>query len=248
MNSSRARSRSASLVLAVLVASVVAGCFNPFDPRVSGVGVTEPPPLADSPENTLRLLEWCYEHRATAEYRELFSDDYRFVFGTLDPDGLAYRDNPWTREDEVESTTKLFQGGDANQPAATSITIALDRNFRVGIDPRYPNSVRWRKLIRTAVTLRINDVSGSQTDVSGYANFFLVRGDSALIPEELSKRGFRPDSTRWYVNRHEDDTIPPETGAPGGQASPVPGLASARPAATTWAARWSWGRLKVAYR
>jgi hypothetical protein len=249
MNASRTRPRSAALVLVALAAVLISGCFNPFDPRVSGVGITEPPPRPDTPENALRLLEWCYEHRAIAEYRELFSDDYRFVFGILDQDGNSYRDSrPWTRVDEIESTTKLFQGGDANQPAATDIKLTLDRNFRVGVDPRFPEAVRQRKLIRTAVFLRLVDVSGSQTDISGYANFFLVRGDVASIPEELKVRGFGPDSNRWYIDRHEDDTLPQDEGL-SGRSGGVPGVAGARPAAgARIAALSSWGRLKVRYR
>lgn len=243
-----ARSRLAPFVPIVLAAIMAAGCFNPFDPQVSGFGTTEPPPYPDSPQNALRFLEWCYEQRAIAEYRELFSDDYRFVFGQLDPDGNAYRDNPWTREDELESTTKLFQGGDANQPAATSITIILDRSFVVRPDPRYPSSTRWRKLIRTQVSLRVVDASGSQTEVSGFANFFLVRGDSALIPNDLKERGFGQDSTRWYISRHEDDT-PPQTGPSTARAARTSRLVESSPTGVDRTlAGSSWGRLKARYR
>jgi len=35
-------------------------------------------------------------------------------------------------------------------------------------------------------------------------NFFVVRGDSAQIPPQLMARGFRPDTTRWYIERLED--------------------------------------------
>lgn len=222
------------------------GCFNPFDPRViHGGGVSEPPPAPDSPGNVLRLLEWCYEHRASAEYRELFTDDYRFVFSTLDENGDAYRDNPWTREDEVESTTHLFQGGAANQPAASSITIHLDRNFNVSNDPRFPGQGRWRKLIRTSVTLTIY-VNEGQTTSTGDAVFSLARGDVALIPEELKKRGFGPDSTRWYIERHEDLTqVDPVDG--GMRASAV--RVSPRGSAPAFfSARRSWGAVKVQYR
>jgi hypothetical protein len=247
MTPSRLRHRLAVLAITGLATVTLAACFNPFDPLVSGVGTTEPPPVPDSPGNTLRLLEWCYEHRALAEYRELFTDDYRFVFGQLDPDGNAYRDNPWTREDEMESATRLFQGGGANQQAAASIVLKLDPNFRVTDDPRYPTSGRWRKLIRTSVVLRVVDVNQAESQATGFANFFLVRGDSALIPEELRQRGFGPDSTRWYITRHEDDTFPDEPEASPGRASPVSVVRPLqKPALFT--TRTSWGRIKAAYR
>jgi hypothetical protein len=220
---------------------MLSGCFNPWDPGVSGLGVTEPPPVPDSPGGVLQLLEWCYDHRAIAEYREIFSDDYRFQFGALDPYGNAYRTVPWTREDEVESTTHLFQGGDANQPAATSITILLDRNFRVTNDPRPGKLSPWYKLIRTSVTLHVSTGGGGDQAVTGYANFFLVRGDSAVIPLELRQKGFLPDSNRWYIDRHEDETFD-ESGGGGGSA------ARARPASVLTPTERSWGFLKALYR
>ena len=229
-----------AILLLSLAALPLAGCFNPFDPQVRGFGVSAPPPVPDSPVNALRLLEWCYGQRAINEYRELFSADYRFVFGLLDETGNAYRDQPWTREDDLESTTNLFQGGDANQPAATSIVIVLDRNPRVTDDPNFPGS-RWRRLIRTSVLLRVTDANSGQREASGFANFFLVRGDSAVIPPDLAQRGFVPDSNRWYIRRHEDDTPPPES----------EGLNSSAPATgvlTAASFRLSWGHLKVAYR
>jgi hypothetical protein len=233
-------------LVSLLVVVGLSACFNPFNPKVSGTGVTEPAPIPNSPTNLLRLLEWCYMNRAIFEYRELFDNDYRFVFGTLDPDGNAYRANPWTREDEVESTTHLFQGGGANQPAANSIVILLDRNFRVGDDPNHPG--RGHKLIRTSVTIRIV-ADETQREVQGYANFFLVRGDSAVIPAELLERGFEPDSNRWYILRHEDDTLPPDqaiASAPMSHAAAVP----ATPAAATVREYLvgSWGSVKYAYR
>src|SRR5262245_5322303 len=235
----------AAWTISILAVVILCGCFNPFDPDVRGIGVTEPSPVPDSPANVLRLLEWCYKNRAIFEYRELFDNEYRFVFGVRDPDGNAYRDNPCTREDEVESTTHLFQGGDANQPAASSITIFLDKSFSVGDDPQRPG--RWHKLIRTSVQLRI--VTDQQREVSGFANFFLVRGDSAVIPEELQQRGFKRDSTRWYILRHEDDTFQDQGAAAAAGASPVQAVHGARPAkATGWPFQVSWGALKHSYR
>jgi hypothetical protein len=158
----------------------------------------ESSPAADSPENALRLLEWCWNHLDTTAYRDLFTDDYRFTFSLSDTGGSGYRDTTWTREDELASFNNMAS-------RTVSVSVALDRNFRVALDPRYPNSGRWRKLIRTSAFLRLVDADGGQADVSGYPNFFLVRGDSAAIPVGLVARGVWPDSTRWYVQRWEDD-------------------------------------------
>lgn len=236
---------------AALLATALAGCFNPFSPRVlRGRGISEPPPAPDSPGNVLRLLRWCYVHRAIAEYRELFTEDYRFVFSQLDPEGNAYRDqNPWTREDEIESTKHLFQGGAANQPAASTIRLDLDPNFTVTDDPRFPGEGRTRKQIGTQVLLSIVDVNQAETSVTGRAVFSLARGDVALVPEELAKRGFGPDSTRWYIERHEDLTLQPSSVASAATTPPPPGLAAhGAPRASPASQHLSWGRLKAFYR
>jgi hypothetical protein len=86
---------------------------------------------------------------------------------------------------------------------------------------------RWHKNIRTQVVLNIQTGDGNAFDISGAANFYMVRGDSALIPEELRLRGFGPDSTRWYIRRWDDETAQGE-----------PGAFAARPAAGAGLAAW----------
>ena len=55
------------------------------------------------------------------------------------------------------------------------------------------------------MALRIETREGD-FQVTGAAGFFLVRGDSALIPPELIAKGVGPDPGRWYVERWEDET------------------------------------------
>jgi len=245
-------------VAAVAVLALAAcGCFNPFDPLRAGRGLSSAPPVPSSASGILRLLEWCYLNRAASEYRELFTDDYRFLFSALDSTGAAYRDNPWTREDELISTTNLFQGGDASQPAASNIQLILDKNFRITNDPNFPNSGKWYKSIRSTVTLIITTTDGAQTNVNGNARFFLVRGDSALIPEELRLRGFGPDSLRWYIRRWEDETAVGHAALLAGRVAEqataaTPGQARggsvAAEAATGEFLDLTWGQVKHIYR
>lgn len=199
--------RSIAAVALLIGLAAVTGCFNPFRPLIGGgVGSSTPPPIPNSPVNILRLLEWCYNNRAIEEYREVFADNYRFAYSALDTNGNAYRDVPWTREDELISTEKLFLGGDVTQPAATSISLVFDRSFVVTGDVRddgITRSPRVHKSINTTVTLNIRTADGSAIDVTGRALFFLVRGDSAEIPTDLP---FDRDSTRWYIERWEDQT------------------------------------------
>jgi len=229
--------------LFVLALPLLAGCFNPFDPRELGPGISTPPPVPDSPANVLRLLVWAYNNRSIAEYREIFTDDYRFAFSALDPAGNAYRGDIWTREDEVISATHLFQGGSPTEPAAVSITLSLGGNLTPEIDDRPGKNDRMHKKINTTVTLVIV-TPDKQTNVNGLAAFYLTRGDVALIPDELKQKGFGPDSTRWYIERWEDNTA---TNGPGGSASIAP-LSPARALPALESVIASWGQVKANYR
>lgn len=206
----RIGSRALLALTALGALALLTGCFNPFSPLIAPTrGFTAPPPVPSSATNVLRLLEWCYNNKAIAEYRELFTDDYEFKFNARDSAGADYRTNKWRREDELISTSQLFEGGSAEAPAS-SITLLLDRNFAVLSDPR---SIAWdplgrrHKKINTQVLLNIRTTDGTQIDISGQAIFYFVRGDSAVIPEELRNRGFGRDSTRWYISRWDDETV-----------------------------------------
>src|SRR6185503_12462597 len=59
----------------------------------------------------------------------------------------------------------------------------------------------WHKEIFTRVDLTIN-TDELQTRSIGSARFFVVRGDSAQIPEEL---GLSADQNRWYIERYEEE-------------------------------------------
>lgn len=202
--------RAAAIVAAGALAVSLAGCFNPFSPLISASrGVSEPPPLPIDPVSTLRLFAWCWENRSIDLYREIFTDDYVFAFSALDSAGNAFRDRPWTREDEMISATNLFVGGGA-EPPADRITLDFTRTLT-----SYPSSIdghdpRWHQEVEAEVNLRVQR-GESTLEVRGPGLFFFVRGDSAAIPEELVQRGFGPDSTRWYIERWEDRTV--QTGA-----------------------------------
>jgi hypothetical protein len=258
----RTRQLRALAVLGVLaLAFALAGCYNPFSPRIATVlGHSEPAPVPSSAPNLLRLFEWCYNNQAIAEYREIFSDDYRFFFSPTDSSGGEWRGTPWTREDELISATQLFVGGSATEPPASSIRLSLDKNFFVFPDPNYtawdPEG-RWHKNIRTTVTLVITTEGGSSTEIQGHANFYMIRGDSAVIPEELRLRGFGPDPLRWYIRRWDDETAQEGIAQTVGQARARPLSAGrAGPPAAAGAPRAdagatesiSWGAIKAYYR
>jgi hypothetical protein len=206
VNSRLSRTRILTAACLLLAATLAGGCFNPFDPLIaSNRGVSVPPPPPTTPRGALELFQWCYQHRAIDEYRELFTDDYIFQFSEQDSAGNAFRDRPWTREDEMASTTNLFVGGSASEPPADRISLDFTNTPTAYPDHRKGKTAGWHQEILAEFNLRV-DRGGSSIEVRGPGLFYFVRGDSAAIPEELVQRGFGPDPNRWYIERWEDQT------------------------------------------
>lgn len=262
MRNSRAIARA---TLAGLLLLGVAGCFNPFAPRLAPtVGVYIPPPTPNSPQNVIRLFEWCWNNRDITLYSQIFTDDFQFVFALGDSAGNMFRDAPLYRSEELEIARHLFVGGGAQAPA-TSIVLRLDPTLRATADSRPGKNAKWHKEILTSVDLAIKTEDEQDYRVTGYARFFVVRGDSALIPEDMKAAGFGPDSTRWYIEQWNDETLSGAGGAAAVQPA-GPGVArasrtvarSARPTAVSGPAtaalevptpvyEMSWGKLNTVY-
>jgi hypothetical protein len=222
-------------VLGVVVGLGAAGCFQ-TETGLDLSRLREPRgPTADSPAAAVRLLEWSYNRKAISAQHELFSGDFHFRFNPADSAGAPYRTTPWTRDDELISVYALFEGGNPTQPPARSIQLTFDKNLAV--DPSTTVSDpegTLHKRIRTQVSLIIVTADGNTLDISGAAVFYSVRGDAAVIPEELKQRGFRTDLGRWYIQRWDDETASGGLLAPGLHSSPAQSL--------------TWGRIKAHYR
>lgn len=241
----RTRILLAALALVALAAGL-SGCFNPFDPRiVAGVGISESKPVPKTEEGVVELFRWCWINRSIGEYREVFSDDYVFTFSATDSAGNTYRDKPWIREDELISAENLFVTGKGGEEAATSITLEYGNNLNPLPDPRPGKNRKWHKYVNVDVVMVVKRQNGGDFQVQGSARFFVVRGDSAKIPTDT---GLTADSTRWYIERWEDDTA--QSGALAAE------LARARPAVDADAATTvppapvpaTWGALKKRFR
>jgi hypothetical protein len=262
MNTMKLRRIACTGLVALLLAGV-SGCFNPFDPRIAPTtGIYVPPPTPNSPQNVIRLFEWVWKNRDISVYKEILTDDFRFIFALGDSAGNLFRDEPVTREMELNIARNLFVGGGSAAPA-TSITLALDPTLRALPDSRPGKNPRWHNEIVTSVDLSIKTEDGSEYRIQGNARFFVVRGDSAMIPKEL---GFGPDSTRWYIDQWHDETLqgsaamapdPAGSGAllatrPFGRvtvsaAGSAPRRAIAPAALTSQPFEMSWGKLNALY-
>ena len=93
-----------ALALLAVLASGVCGCFNPFRPLVSGLtSFVKPPPSPTNPQELVRLFKWCWENRDITQYREIFTDDYRFAFAI----DLTWRFVPSATRDWVQRNNHL---------------------------------------------------------------------------------------------------------------------------------------------
>ncbi len=195
-------------VSAILASLSVAGCFNPFSPIIKSERVTTVAPSPTTPQNAVKLFEWCWVNRGVEEYKELFTEDYVFLSAGLDSAGNQSREIQARRDDEIQTAENMFIGS-AERAPASSITLNFDRNFIPFPDPRTGYVDSLFKSIRTSVDLKVQIDEGTTLEVNGYALFYLVRGDTAAIPIELQSR-FKKDKSRWWISRWEDETIAPE--------------------------------------
>ena len=190
-------------------------------------------PLADTPAHAVDAFRWAMENRSFDSYRTLFTDDFVFEFAALDTSGNAYRNDAWTREDELLSFRHLTIGGGVRSPASR-VTLVLDRTFLVKPDPRPGKDSVKNKLVVSQCNLTVQITDGSAMNVNGKLGLYLVRGDAAVLPADL---GRAPDSTAWYVERWEDNTFAPALVSAGRTS-----VAAAQPSMS-----WTWGSLKALY-
>ena len=235
------RSRSLGGAGLLALALAFAGCSGSISwpTLVKKPTAPEPEFRATAPVSAVRLLEWCWDHRSLDAYDTLLSDDFFFVCAATDSSGSAFLGHGLARVDEIERARRLFVGG-GTAPPANSISLQLDQNLISQQDTRPgKQDTTYHQEIITSVVLKI-DTEEESFQVTVAARFFLVRGDSALIPHELVARGFRPDTTRWYIERWEDESLT-STPAPEREAPEPP--VRAQPAH-----RFTWCSIKTLYR
>lgn len=190
--------------VALLLASGSPGC--------SSTKTVAPPadtgPAPDSPANAVRRIEWTW-NRLDPSALDLVTEDFVFAFAEGDSAGQHWRGSPWTRAVEVAALTRMFDTT-AAVPRLRSLALVMDRTMIALPDPRPGKNLKWHRTIRSHVDLTARIDLGGVIEthiINGNALFFLVRGDSAAIPPELFERGVRPDSTRWWIERWEDETL-----------------------------------------
>ncbi len=200
----RVRGAASALAGAALASLLLAGCATRVTRPVVAQDQGPPAPIPFAPDRVLRLLEWSFDHKGIQQLAEMFSGDFQHVSSAADSAGAAFRGTPWTREDELLEAARLFS-------AARAIDFEFDHNFVVLPDPRTASSDpigRWHRTIRTQHRLSVWFRDGGRRTDYRLDEFFFVRGDSAQIPDDLKASGFGPDSTRWYIQRWDEEPNP----------------------------------------
>ena len=194
---------ASNAILAALLPAL-AGCstriYLPVAPK------PDEPPAAATPADALHRLAWSWKHRALDPCRDLFSCDYEFVFAPEDTIGRRFLGRPWTRPDELDFALHLFQTGSAQARPASYVALDMEDDPPALPDDRPGKSPRWHRRIETPF-VAVVEAPGRQFRVFGIERFYFVRGDSACIPQELRDRGYVPDSTRWWIERWEDNSV-----------------------------------------
>ena len=203
--------RNASRLVRVVLLATLAGCSTrivlPVAPR------PDEPPVATTPAAALGRLAWGWKHRALEPCRDLFACDYEFAFEPEDSAGIPFRGRPWTRPDELDFARHLFETGSALAPRASYVGLDLESDAPALGDDRPGKDPRWHRRIQTPF-IAVVEAPDRELRVLGFESFYFARGDSACIPQELRDQGYGPDSTRWWIERWEDNYFVSAGGGP----------------------------------
>ncbi len=189
-----------ALLSTLALLPVLAGCGRNSPAAPAAIA-----PLDMSPAGIVRLYEHGMSNRNPTRLDSLFTEDYRFYFAVGDSAGLS--DPLWLQRDEAASNYAMLHGTPSVTPLQR-VDLFFDRNLFAVPDARPGRNPRFHKTIRTTMSLRAEPGDGSVYEITGFLFFYLVRGDSAQI---LPGHG-APDSTRWWIQRLDDETIPPGGG------------------------------------
>ncbi len=185
--------------------------------RVAPIDVA---PAFNTPANTVRRLEWAVNQRDLETVAGLLAADLICEAQALDSAGNVVR-QPRDRAWVLEALRSLFEGVPGRYEPA-QVTLDLDRDLIAFPDTRAGSSPVHRRTVRTSMGLRVRDPSTSSTfEVRGYLLFYAVRGDSAAIPSDQVAESGVSDSTRWWIDRVEDETLTAEPSPPRTSAHPA---------------------------
>jgi len=224
------------LLIGALLLAV--GCDR-NEPAPTEPGPLDGMPAASSPEGLMDALVWSNQNLSVDGYRTLFTADYRFAFAAFDTSGNPYHGNPWTRDDELAYFQNLVNGVPPDSSPARTLILSLS-GLNVQNDTRAGKyDPERRKRVTALAHLSIATEDDTRFIISGLSVFYVVRGDSANIPDDLERS---PDPGTWYIERWEDSSVA-LSGTAAARTLPLPAPHRAQPGTA-----YTWGWLKSHYR
>ena len=192
--------RHARLIpLAAALAAVAAGTWSCATKTVAPTPA-DTTPTANSPANAVKVFEWAMNHKSSETIRGLLTDDFMLIGTATDSAGNPSRG-------PLHGPGWFLDALAAMDSASTMVTCLMDANPVSLVDSRPGKAPKFHKQVRSSFDLRVRTAGGDGFGVTGNLLFFVTRGDSAAIPAELKSRGVRPDSSRWWFDRLEDETL-----------------------------------------
>jgi hypothetical protein len=158
------------------------------------------PPAASSPAGAVQRFAWGFDHKDVEVVSGLLSDDFQFISAGTDSAGNPSR-APYDRSWFLVALAAL-------RDSSSTVSFMVDQNLVPFPDTRPGKVSKYHEQIRTSVhaSVRFTDANGN-VEITGSLLFFLTRGDSAAIPADLRALGLKPDSTQWWLDRMEDETL-----------------------------------------
>jgi hypothetical protein len=203
------RQRLLQVLLPLVAALAMAGCRDeialPTEAQLSRGSFAVGRSSSNTPEATVRRLLSSFSRLDADWYVKDMTENYLFVFAAQDSAGNPYR-GIVTREDEFTIGLRMFETGTAEHPPLRRASVRLHRPLASLPDPRSGKDPEVHRLVRATFELEA-DNGQEAFRVFGASLFFLVRGDSAIIPPGAVAAGARPASSRWWIERWEDEGV-----------------------------------------
>lgn len=159
------------------------------------------PPAASSPAGAVQRFAWGFSHKDVEVVSGLLTDDFQFISAGTDSAGNPSRTPPYDRSWFLEALAALAD-------SSSTVSFAVDQNLVPFPDSRVGKNPAFHKQVRSSVNVSVRfKAPDGNVEITGNLLFFLTRGDSAAIPQQLIDRGLKPDSTRWWLDRMEDETL-----------------------------------------
>jgi hypothetical protein len=184
----------------VLLLALLSSC----DSTTNVVAPLPVAPQATSGAGAARVLEWAVGHSRPDVLEGLLSADFELFAVALDSAGNQTRVG--IPRDTVLAAFRAMLEGVPGKSLPATATLVLDRTLIPLPDPRPGRDSRVHHALRSSCDFRVDDpTSQGAFEVTGFLRFFVSRADSCALPAGSTTDA---DTTRWWITRIEDETLP----------------------------------------